>query len=385
MNRSERRLDLNEMPFYWRVHQAGAAPLPGVPQRLPYSFGVIPELGLLIERRNPALLACLDAVYRAESNVGFLQDGHSLAKGYGGDFLAFIARSIAPLGIRSVVEIGCGGCYLLEKLREQGYEVTGVDPSPIAAAKGREKGIRIIGDFFPSPRMDFKADLIFHVDVFEHVAEPVAFLASQRERLSENGYVIINTPDCTASIAAGDISIAFHQHLNSYDERSLHDTVRAAGLYVVTIEKAGFGGSLYCLASKRKPATEFAVTVPAGGTEAFFGKAAAAQASFRALAEPLFARGTGLGFYMPLRALPYLASIRRLEGFRLFDDIAHWHGGYIDGLDVPIENFSDLVARPVEHLFVMSLTFGEVVKRKARERLPSLPVTTLQDILAGPR
>ena len=85
---------------------------------------------------------------------------------------------------------------------------------------------------------------------------------------------------------------------------------------------------------------------------------------------------------MPLRAIPYLASIRRLEGFRLFDDIAHWHRGYVDGLAVPIENFEDLVARPPEHLFIMSLTFGEAVKKKVHDRLPGLPVTTLGDILA---
>jgi SAM-dependent methyltransferase len=382
MTQADARLDLNEMPFYWRVKASAGDVHASIPPRLPYSFGVLPELGLLVERRSDSLLASLEEVYRAESNVGFMQDGHSLAKGYGGDFLDFIGRVTAPLGIRRVVEIGCGGCYLLEKLREMGYDVTGVDPSPIAVAKGKEKGIRVIADFFPSPRMDFQADLIFHVDVFEHVPDPVAFLARQRECLSENGYVIINTPDCTASIAAGDISIAFHQHLNSYDDRSLYNTVVAAGLHVVTIEKSKFGGSLYCLASVRKSAQPYQVSVPEGRAAEFLRKAAGAQARFRELAAPLFAAGKDVGFYMPLRAIPYLASIRRLEGFRLFDDIAHWHRGYVDGLAVPIENFEDLVARPPGHLFIMSLTFGELVKKKVLDRLPGLPVTTLKDIVA---
>ena len=382
MTQAGPRLDLNEMPFYWRVHGKDAPRHAGIPQRLPYSFGVLPGLGLLIERRSDSLLACLEEVYRAESNVGFMQDGHSLATGYGGDFLDFIGRATAPLAIRNVVEIGCGGCYLLEKLRDKGFAVTGVDPSPIAVAKGREKGIRVIADFFPSAQMDVRADLIFHVDVFEHVPDPVTFLAHQRERLTDDGYVIINTPDCTASIAAGDISIAFHQHLNSYDDRSLHNTVVAAGLHVVTIEKSKFGGSLYCLASVRKPAQPFQVSVPEDRSEEFLRKAAGAQASFRKLAAPLFADGKDIGFYMPLRAIPYLASIRRLEGFRLFDDIAHWHGGYIDGLEMPIENYADLVAHPPEHLFIMSLTFGDVVKQKVLAGVPGLPVTTLGDILA---
>jgi SAM-dependent methyltransferase len=381
MTQKELSFDLNEMPFYWRVHKKDATHHPGIPKRLPYSFGVVPELGLLIERRSESLLACLEEVYRAESNVGFMQDGHSLAQGYGGDFLDFIGRVTAPLGIHRVVEIGCGGCYLLEKLRERGYDVTGIDPSPIAASKGKEKSIRVIPDFFPSAQMDFEADLIFHVDVFEHVPDPVGFLRCQREHLSENGYVIINVPDCTSSIAAGDISIAFHQHLNSYDDRSLYNAVVASGLHVVTIEKSKFGGSLYCLASAQKPKAPFKITVPEGRAEEFLLKAARAQARFKALAAPLFAAGVDVGLYMPLRAIPYLASIQQLEGFRLFDDIAHWHRGYIDGLDIAIENFEDLVARPPAHLFIMSLTFGDVVKNKVLARVPNLPITTLKEIV----
>lgn len=376
------RVELPEMPLYWRIRRDAGERHPAIPQRWPYVFDTIRALGLLIEERSEPLLACLKRIYEAESNVGFLQDGHTLSKGYGGDFLDFIQRMLAPLALRRIVEIGCGACYLLERLQAAGYEVTGIDPSPIAIAKGREKGIRVIADFFPSPKLDFKADLMFHVDVFEHVPDPVAFLGSQREHLSADGYVIINTPDCTASIAAGDLSIAFHQHLNSFDERSLHDTVVAAGLHVVTIEKSKFGGSLYCLASVRAPAAAFAVTVPAGRAEAYFSKAAGAQARFRALAEPLLAAGKRTGFYMPLRAIPYLASIGRFEGFRIFDDIAHWHGGYIDGLDQPIENFEDLARDPVDHLFVMSLTFGEVVKQKVLARCPGTQVVTLGDIVS---
>src|SRR6185436_7427085 len=188
--------------------------------------------------------------------------------------------------------------------------------------------------------------------------------------------------DCTASIAAGDISIAFHQHLNSYDDRSLYNTVVAAGLHVVTIEKSKFGGSLYCLASAKKPAAPFRVAVPEGRAEAFLRKAANAQSRFKELAEPLFAAGKDVGFYMPLRAIPYLASIKRLEGFRLFDDIAHWHRGYIDGLKVPIENFDDLARKPPQHLFIMSLTSGDAVKDKVLARIPCLPITTLKEVLA---
>jgi SAM-dependent methyltransferase len=378
MSAREQVLELGPLPFYWRIRRSAAERHPTIPGRIPYTFGYLPELNLVIEKREPSLLAILKEMYREESNIGFLQDGHSLAKGYGGDFLDFIQRQLAGRAVRRVVEVGCGACYMLERLREAGCEVTGVDPSPIAVAKGREKGIRVIPDFYPSPLIDFKADLIFHADVLEHVEDPAGFLRLQKDGLGPDGLLIANVPDCTASIARGDISIATHQHLNSFDERSLYNTMTAAGLHVVTIEKSKFGGSLYGLASVRPPATPFRTSVPEENARLFIARASAARARFAALAQ-----GKSLGFYMPLRSLPYLAGIGRLDGVRLFDDIAHWHGGYVDGLDTPIENFEDLVRNPVEHLFVMSLTFGDVVREKVLARVPGIRITTLGEIVAA--
>lgn len=383
MIETDQQLRLPRMPFYWRIRRSVADRHASIPSRLPYSFGVIPELNLVIQKRDEALMSCLKDMYEEESNIGFLQDGHNLATGYGGDFLDFVQRHAAPRTIKKVIEIGCGGCYLLEKLRDRGFDVTGVDPSPIAVAKGKEKGISIIPDFYPSPAVDFKADLIFHVDVLEHVPDPAGFLRLQRDGLTPDGVLMINVPDCTASIACGDISIASHQHLNSFDDRSLYNTVMAAGLNVVTIEKSRFGGSLYCVASLKPPLTPFRIDVPEEHARNFIGKAANAQANFERRVKPLLDTGESVGFYMPLRALPYLASIDYLDGFRLFDDIAHWHRGYFDGLDIPIENGDDLARNPVRHLFIMSLTFGEVVKNKVLGRCPAVQVTTLRDMLTS--
>jgi SAM-dependent methyltransferase len=378
---NEAQLVINDMPLYWRIRDGVSDRYAGIPARLPYSFEFVPELNLLTERRDEELLHWLGEIYKAESNVGFLQDGHSLSKGYGGDFLEFIQRQLMPRNIKTIIEIGCGGCYLLERLQKSGYEVTGIDPSPIAIAKGKEKGIRVISDFYPSLKIDFKVDLIFHADVLEHVSDPVSFLSQQAEGLNADGFVIINVPDCTKSIARGDFSIAFHQHLNSFDDRSLNNTVVAAGLHVVTIEKSKFGGSLYCLASRKKPVVPFVVEVPEENARSYLGKANKVRVSFSNLLASLVAQNQTIGFYMPLRAIPYLASANHLEGIRFFDDIEHWHHCYFDGIDIPIENYEDLINNPVHHLFIMSLTFADIVKNKIQMECPEVKITTLSDLL----
>ena len=51
-------------------------------------------------------------------------------KDYGEVFINF--WSLKYLDGKKILEIGCGGCYLLEKLKKLKYEVYGIDPSPFA-------------------------------------------------------------------------------------------------------------------------------------------------------------------------------------------------------------------------------------------------------------
>ena len=105
---------------------------------------------------------------------------------------------------------------------------------------------------------------------------------------------------------------------------------------------------------------------------------------FRGELDSLLRKGRSVGFYMPLRAMPYLAHLPLFRGLRIFDDTPHWHGHYFDGVDVPVENFEDFRAKPVDELFVMSLTFAEVVKSKVEALGSGANITTLPAFLDEP-
>ena len=87
---------------------------------------------------------------------------------------------------------------------------------------------------------------------------------------------------------------------------------------------------------------------------------------------------------MPLRAMPYLAHLPSFRGLRIFDDTPHWHELFFDGADVPVENFEDFRMKPVDDLFIMSLTFGEVVRSKLLALDSGTTITTLPDFLYMP-
>jgi 2-polyprenyl-3-methyl-5-hydroxy-6-metoxy-1,4-benzoquinol methylase len=383
--RTDLEIELGAMPMYWRVNEAVSIGHSMIPPRYAFRFESCAKTGLVTQATSPRLLEILERIYKEEHNVGYLQDGHMLSQRYGEDLLRFIFGQIAGLNVRKVMEIGCGGCYILERLAANGFDVMGIDPSPIAARKGLEKNIPIVPEFFLSAEIPGVFDLILQADVLEHVSDPAGFLMKQKAQLSKQGMIIISVPDCTASVELGDVSMALHQHLNYFSIDSLAEVVRAAGLEVMAIEAAKYGGSLYCCAKQSSQAasvedpSDVATRIPSE----FFENASRKLVEFRKLLEKLASERKTVGFYVPLRAVPYLGHLSSFSRYRFFDDTPHWHQKYIDGLDAPIENFRDLLENPVDELFIMSLTFGGVIQQKVADAGFTGRITTLPHFLGG--
>jgi 2-polyprenyl-3-methyl-5-hydroxy-6-metoxy-1,4-benzoquinol methylase len=375
-------MKIEQLPFYWRLKQPDA--VCPVPQRLPFEYDFDEGLQLLIQKRNPETLAHLARIYREDANIGYLQDANEIARPYGTDFSRFVDAALERwgAGVKRILEIGCGGCTILENLKDRGYEVAGIDPGPLAVREGMRRGIRVINDFFPTSDFPDSVDFIFHNDVLEHVPEPLEFLIAQKNQLRENGLIITAVPDCCEGVSLGEISMTMHQHLNYYDLESLRNVFEAAGLEVLLLEKAAYGGSLYCCA--RKNAVDLDYAKKAGTTKFKKFNGLAQVNADRVVSEmtKVFDRNESVGFYAPLRALPYLAWNEKWTGFRFFDDTGHWYARCFDGVDVPIENFGDLKAKPVDCLFIMSMTFGEkIVNRISEGNIQCDRIITLKQVL----
>lgn len=97
----------------------------------------------------------------------------------------------------------------------------------------------------------------------------------------------------------------------------------------------------------------------------------------------IISNNESLGFYVPLRALPYISALNLKYSYRFFDDTPHWHNKYFDGINVKIENFSDLVKAPVENLIICSLTFDKVIFKKIKkEKSLKIKIIKLQEIIS---
>jgi 2-polyprenyl-3-methyl-5-hydroxy-6-metoxy-1,4-benzoquinol methylase len=380
----ETSFSIDLLPFYWRLSNKNDQTNNVVNSNFPFEFDIDTRHSLLIQKRNNEVLKALNIVYQEEYNIGYLQDQNLIAKQYGTDFFEFCKTHVfVHKRIRTALEIGCGGCVMLSKLQSIGYEVTGIDSSPFAFNEGRKKGIHVIQDFFPSKSLSTKFDLIFHVDVLEHVDDYVGFLRSQYDQLNDHGFLVVNVPDASESIKLGDFSLAMHQHLNYFSTTSLTSVLESSGFKVMALERAGYGGSLYAIAAKNTEESDFQLPIESDEKQFLVTAAQSADKFSRVIHEILASHGSTLGFYVPLRALPYVAKTKLNCDFRFFDDTPHWHHLFFDGIDVKIENFDDLVRNPVTHMVIMSFTFADAIKNKIHRKFgDSIEVLTLDEIIS---
>ncbi len=106
----------------------------------------------------------------------------------------------------SVLEVGCGAGYFLEKLLQQGKTVQGVELNAAAAACARQRGVPVaavaLEEFAPRHRESFAAVCLFQV--IEHVAEPLEFLHHALSCLQPGGLLVLCVPNMAGILGRMD-------------------------------------------------------------------------------------------------------------------------------------------------------------------------------------
>ena len=106
-----------------------------------------------------------------------------------------VLRRLKPTGRLLDVGTHCG--FFLRKARGMGWQLVGVEPSPIGAELAREfYGLDVRNALLQDAGLpDGYADIVTMVDVFEHVADPRDLLAEVRRVLADDGLLFIKVPN----------------------------------------------------------------------------------------------------------------------------------------------------------------------------------------------
>ena len=88
--------------------------------------------------------------------------------------VALLSRYV-PKGGR-VLEVGCGSGILLGQLRDDGFDVVGLEPSRSACDRARKTGLRVYEGYFPDAALTAAEppfDAVAMTHVLEHIREPI--------------------------------------------------------------------------------------------------------------------------------------------------------------------------------------------------------------------
>jgi 2-polyprenyl-3-methyl-5-hydroxy-6-metoxy-1,4-benzoquinol methylase len=97
---------------------------------------------------------------------------------------------------KTVLDVGSSTGHFLEVAGDEGFSVTGLEPSVQLANNTRLRGYNVINGFFPSAESlsALKYDIIIFNDSFEHIPNLQEVLQGIKNHLKSTGIVIVNLP-----------------------------------------------------------------------------------------------------------------------------------------------------------------------------------------------
>lgn len=166
----------------------------------------------------------------------------------------FSIKMIEKLALNSrsfVIEVGANDGYLLQFFKRNRVSCLGVEPTKSTAASAREKGIKIVEDFFGvTTAREIKnkfspADLIVANNVLAHVPDLIDFLKGIETLLKTNGVATFEFPQLLNLINYNQFDTVYHEHFSYLSLVSLETACEKVGLSIFDVEKLHtHGGSL---------------------------------------------------------------------------------------------------------------------------------------------
>ena len=208
------------------------------------------DSGFLMPRPSPKLL---ESLYSSEyfANYGTTIDIEPSLLDRIGVHLAWrldrgvvaeteVARALAGSPSAKICDLGCGNGTLLEKLRDCGFGVVGIEPSPHARRTVESKGITVYEGTAETPPASIPEapfDLVVTTHVLEHCLDPQLAVRNALQLVRPGGHLVIEVPNCRSFQFASRGPAWFHfdvgRHLNYFTPRGLKRLVEGQSAQVI--------------------------------------------------------------------------------------------------------------------------------------------------------
>ncbi|MBA2476754.1 MAG: class I SAM-dependent methyltransferase [Actinobacteria bacterium] len=145
-----------------------------------------------------------------------------------------------PSGGGRLLDVGTHMGFFARAAVERGWELVGVEQSPVLAEIARSRGLDVRSGYFGEVDVGGGFDAVTFLDVLEHVQDPVALLGLARAALRPGGVVLVKVPHVawntlkhrTAKRLLGERMDSYdaREHLLQFTDATLRDTFRRAEL-----------------------------------------------------------------------------------------------------------------------------------------------------------
>jgi SAM-dependent methyltransferase len=156
-----------------------------------------------------------------------------------------------------VVEIAANDGYLLQYVKEKNISCYGVEPTHSTAQAAREKGIKIIEEFFGSKKAKELVDLKYHADlivannVLAHVPDINDFVKGFFILLKPKGIATFEFPHLLNLVEQSQFDTIYHEHYSYLSLITVQAILKTNGLTVFDVEEIPtHGGSLRVYAQR---------------------------------------------------------------------------------------------------------------------------------------
>ena len=161
----------------------------------------------------------------------YLEVTYSTTRAPVGEYPAMLARHLMETAYKKtgkLLDIGSGRGDFLDAFSHLGYEVSGVDISPLSAAAADTYTLKTCNlECEPLPFNENEFDFIFSKSVIEHLHTPYNLVSGAYRVLKPGGVAVIMTPSW-AHTYWGPFYID-HTHVTPYTIPSLADVLQIAG------------------------------------------------------------------------------------------------------------------------------------------------------------